>query len=242
MTGKVIGNSTAGFLILILPLALAMVILYSAWPLLLALTILSIGWKIWQRYQWKQWSQKINPYFNELIKENQGCLTAMDLALKAQMNGKAAQRFLAKKAEEYGAQSKEYEDKGTVYYFLTASALGSIFADSDPAWQLDEEEEETQETESQEVVNSSSSDVDTQEQSSMSNGQVATATVAKLQTAISELLQGELAHRLDVHSSTVGKRKLDKDFPQWSQHRDPEGIAWQYSVQKRVFEPLEAGK
>jgi hypothetical protein len=53
------------------------------------------------------------------------------------------------------------------------------------------------------------------------------------------LIQAELAKRLDVHSSTVGKRKSDPDFSEWSQSRDPEGIAWKYSPENKEFLPLE---
>jgi hypothetical protein len=37
------------------------------------------------------------------------------------------------------------------------------------------------------------------------------------------LKQTELAKRLDIHYNTIGKRKSESDFPQWSQKRDPEG-------------------
>lgn len=78
-------------------------------------------------------------FFNQLIKEHQGRLTPVDLSLKANLTGGAARRFLDQKAEEYGAQRKQMEDKGTIYYFLTASALGSILDDSEPLPLLQEE-------------------------------------------------------------------------------------------------------
>jgi hypothetical protein len=53
------------------------------------------------------------------------------------------------------------------------------------------------------------------------------------------LIQAELAKRLDVHSSTVGKRKSDPDFTEWSQSRDPEGIAWAYSPETKEFLAVE---
>ena len=268
MTGKVIENSATGILILIVPFAFIVVILYSAWPLLLALVALGITLKVWQKSQWQKWSQKINPHFNELIRENQGCITALDLSLKASITGSNAEYFLSKKAEEYGAQRKVYQDKGTVYYFLTASALGSIFEDSEPIWELDQEEASleqlsleaanipeivsnngTSESVSEEIVadlNPQSESVSekltqsTQNQSEShqeyTNGTSETSSPA---TAIaSSLLQGELAKRLDVHSSTVGKRKLDSDFSEWSQKKDPEGIAWKFSRRRKVFSPI----
>ena len=228
MTGKVLVNNTPGLLILIIPLAFVIVILYSAWPLLIALAVLAIALNVWQRYQWKQWSQKINPFFNELIRENQGCITAMDLSVKANLNGRDAQNFLAKKAEEYGAQRKDYRDKGTVYYFLTASALGSIFADSEPIWELDNEGESSANKVAATTISSSS-----QNTASLPN----TNTNQGLSSA---LIQGELAQRLNVHTATVGKRKMNPDFPEWTQKKDPDGIAWQYIPEEKTFTP--AGK
>jgi hypothetical protein len=321
MTGKVINSSAAGLLILILPFAFLSVLLYKAWPELLALFVIIVGFRIWQQYQWKQWSKQVNPFFNELIRENQGCLTALDLSLKANLSGSAAQRYLDKKAEEFGAQRRDYQDKGTVYYFLTANALGSIFEDSEPELELESESfistiptlpepvieaptlpepvikaptlpepvieaptlpepviekeshpslskssisellEPPEASEKEEVSSShsafSSTEIETalepmptpqQEQAksldekakSLDEKQDLWVDVPKQeQSTLQALIQAELAKRLDVHSSTVGKRKSDPDFPEWSQSRDPEGIAWIYSPETKEFLPTE---
>lgn len=282
MTGKVIDSSATGLLILILPFAFLIVLLFKAWPLLLALFIISISLKIWQQYQWKQWSKEVNPFFNQLIKENQGCLTALDLSMKANLSGSAAQRYLDKKAEEFGAQRQVYEDKGTVYYFLTASALGSIFDQSEPPLELESEsfasqaskfiEPLTQKEPNASESESSPSDFveplepSAEKEPSLSESGTAEIVEAleaipqseqehessldekedlwadspdKEQKASQSLIQAELAKRLDVHSSTVGKRKSDADFVEWSQSRDPEGIAWEYSSDTKEFFPVE---
>ena len=282
MTGKVIDSSATGLLILILPFAFLIVLLFKAWPLLLALFIISISLKIWQHYQWKQWSKEVNPFFNQLIKENQGCLTALDLSMKANLSGSAAQRYLDKKAEEFGAQRQVYEDKGTVYYFLTASALGSIFDQSEPPLELESESFASQASKfieplTQKEPNASESESSTSDfveplepsaEKEPSLSESATAEIVealeaipqseqehessldekedlwadspdKEQKASQSLIQAELAKRLDVHSSTVGKRKSDPDFAEWSQSRDPEGIAWEYSSDTKEFFPVE---
>jgi len=282
MTGKVIDSSATGLLILILPFAFLIVLLFKAWPLLLALFIISISLKIWQQYQWKQWSKEVNPFFNQLIKENQGCLTALDLSMKANLSGSAAQRYLDKKAEEFGAQRQVYEDKGTVYYFLTASALGSIFDQSEPPLELESESFASQASKfieplTQKEPNASESESSTSDfveplepsaEKEPSLSESATAEIVealeaipqseqehessldekedlwadspdKEQKASQSLIQAELAKRLDVHSSTVGKRKSDPDFAEWSQSRDPEGIAWEYSSDTKEFFPVE---
>lgn len=284
MTGKVIDSSATGILILILPFAFLIVLLFKAWPWLLALFIISISLKIWQHYQWKQWSKQVNPFFNQLIKENQGCLTALDLSMKANLSGSAAQRYLDRKAEEFGAQRRVYEDKGSVYYFLTASALGSIFDESEPPLELESEsfttqspklleplaqkepntsERESSPTDFVEPLEPSAPKEPSSSESAFSTAQIVEAlepmpqpqpehessldekedlwtdSPNQEQNASHSLIQAELAKRLDVHSSTVGKRKSDPDFAEWSQSKDPEGIAWEYSPDTKEFLPVE---
>lgn len=291
MTGKVIDSSPSSLLVLIIPIAFVIVLLFKAWPALLALLVFSIIFKLWQQYQWKRWSQKVNPYFNQLIKENQGCLTPLDLSIKANLTGSDARRYLEKKVEEFGARRQVYEDKGTVYYFLTASALGSIFDESEPLLDLEGdlvtptpglmESPLTPETptdslsDAQDRLESSlapetpESD-DAQEQAIASSDFSTTEIASNLepmpqsdqpdptvlldedldepddlwehserQPDSQSLIQAELAKRLDVHSSTVGKRKSDPDFSEWSQSRDPEGTAWEYSPITKEFLPME---
>jgi hypothetical protein len=242
MSGNVIDSSSRALLILILPIALLTVLFLKAWPLVVALLVITISFQVWQQYQWQQWSKQINPFFNRLIKDNQGCLTALDLSIKANISGAAAKQYLEKRAEEFGAQRQVYEDKGTVYYFLTANALGSIFDDSEPVVDLDSElvpgevvkriEALKPEEPTPEVGESSISEPPTPLESSAPQDQPASQS----------LIQGELAKRLDVHSSTVGKHKSDPDFPQWSQSRDPQGVAWEYSPETKEFSPIEQTK
>ena len=49
------------------------------------------------------------------------------------------------------------------------------------------------------------------------------------------LIQAELAKRLDLNSSTVGRRKSDPDFELWSMSKDPEGIAWRYDQDTKLY-------
>jgi hypothetical protein len=303
--------------------------------------------------------------------------------MKANLSGSAARLFLDRKAEEFAAQRREYEGKGTVYYFLTVSALGSLLEESEPPPELEDEDDiatltpelpapqlietltqkaphpspdhgdsssrdrqelseppigeesiasvevssaDKVEVDEEESVSSvevatpeesvSSVEVATPEESvspvevatteepvspvevatpeeSVSSVEVATPeeSVSSVEVATPEesvssvevtttdpveahlepwkpsqsepkellkekehlyqdaptqnqevykpLIQAELAKRLDVHSSTVGKRKSDEDFPEWSQSRDPEGIAWEYNPEAKEFVPIE---
>jgi hypothetical protein len=275
MTGNVLDRSSAGFLILILPLAFAVVILYQFWQFILALAVLIVGWKIWQEYQWQKWCEQINPYFNQIIKDNGGYVTFIDLTSKANLSPRTAKIFLNRKADEYGVVPKFLKDKGVlVYYFPTASALGSIFDASEPieeSQQAEEEEKELFPITTPETVSTSST---AKQQSKFSlrgiaqlarEAQNQTETASESTTAEDDevepattsdnlstndtqefiheggkkaLIQADLAKRLDLNSSTVGRRKTKPDFPEWSQSKDPDGIAWQYIEDKEIFVPL----
>lgn len=50
-------------------------------------------------------------------------------------------------------------------------------------------------------------------------------------------IQAELARRLHVSPSTIGKRKLKPDFSDWVRSKDPEGMSWRYSQVTKQFYP-----
>ena len=290
MTGKVFdGNPTpAAFLILILPLAAVIVLLYKAWMWVLGFVALIIVWKLVDNYQWQQWSAKINPLFNQLLQENQGQITPMDLSLKANLSAGSAKRFLARKAEEFGATSRELPEQGKVYYFITASTLGSILDDSEPVAEAPEEPEtfededdnieipQNNQQEPQPSSDSSSTaslsspfaqlaalkeerlqqDQPSPDPSSPSEIETSTPSEAQatptppVETPASSppepekkqkftLIQSDLAKRLDITPSTIGRRKTDANFAEWSQSKDPDGIAWKYLRKSKVFIPVD---
>ena len=273
MTGKVLDNNATGILVLIIPIAFVIIVVYKLWPFLLLLAILIVAWRIWQNYQWQQWSMQVNPYFNDLIKQNRGCLTPVDLSLKANLSARSARIFLERKAEEYGAQRKLVKDRGEVFYFLTAGALNTIFEDSEPLSTEDplsvkEEKEEYSSIKTPEFVESLAeakkpdklsikgiAQLAKQEQKLATTSKEAkadsptslektsdTKVAAKTKQEInplSALIQADLAKRLDLNSSTVGRRKSKPDFPEWSQSKDPEGIAWKYLKDKELFVPAD---
>lgn len=327
MTENLFEDNQKGLLLFILPLAVAIMFVYQFWYIIVAILILSLIWQIWQNYQWKQWSLQINPFFNELIIENQGRLTPLDLSVKANLSARSAQNFLDRKAQEYGAQKKVFQDQ-LIYYFLTANVLQSIFEDSEPLSLgatiakaeiltnfdddfVDDYEEEDQDYDQEDLTDETDLDQEDQEDQELGilslgsvldeidedeNEIIETTThhemsiqeMAKLvevkedsplppelqedelrETSIKNvaqlveldqpeninqnvnqtvqkpvnyqslrLKQNELAKRLDIHYNTIGKRKSDPDFPQWTQRRDPEGIAWEYLPKIRLFAPV----
>ncbi|MGB5896930.1 MAG: hypothetical protein WBG66_01905 [Geitlerinemataceae cyanobacterium] len=57
------------------------------------------------------------------------------------------------------------------------------------------------------------------------------------QTLDRPLIQAELARRLQVSASTIGKRKLKPDFTEWVRSKDPQGMSWRYSQVTKQFYP-----
>jgi len=294
MTGKIIDSGAPVALALIVPIALVLVVLYTAWPFILLVIALMIGWKIWENYQWQKLSQKVNPFFNQLVKENQGCLTQTDLSIKANLSAAVAKQFLEKKSEEYGAQRQHLNNKGTVYYFLTASAIGSMFEDSETLTNSESEEltpqkykssivdlepsesqplaseiaqlvdlepdrnvtkeQESQQFSHQSVDNLAASEKSDPEQKESIASQYSSVSDLDSSSESSQpestsenldrithqsLIQAELAKRLALNSSTVGRRKSDPDFPEWSKSKDPESIAWKYVPKTKMFVPVD---
>ena len=263
MTGKVLDNGSAGALVLILPLAFSFVILYMLWPFLLLIAAVIVAFKVWQNYQWRKWCESINPDFNQLIKENQGYLTPVDLAVKANLTARNAKIFLARKSNEYGTKPKTIPNRGLVYYFPTASALGSIFDDSEPeaavnSYPLAAKDSsklsvrdiaqiaKQEQNESDSIATDSESSVApaTEAESTSSTATISksddssTTEQSTAMDAAQSLIQAELAKRLDLNSSTVGRRKSDPDFAEWSQSKDPEGVAWKYEPDTKLFVPV----
>ncbi|MEH2181268.1 hypothetical protein [Nostoc sp.] len=237
MSEKPIEDNGKAFLVLLLPISFLIIFLVATWRILLAVILLVIAFKLWQEYQWQQWTHRVNPIFHQLVRENQGRLTPMDLAIRGNFPGTTAKRYLDTKASEFGASIVNSEEAGQSYYFITASILGNILDSSEPVKELpaqpvtktarsllappttQEEEPETESLPQQ-----------THEEAKLS---------LEKQLVFGSLIQSELAKRLNVYSSTVYKRRNDPEFPEWSRSRDPDGIAWSYSEKAKEFFPLE---
>jgi hypothetical protein len=239
-------DSADSFLILILPVALAITFLFSTWRLLLAIAGFVALLNIFQRYRWQKWSKTLNPTFHKLIQENQGRITTLDLAMRANLSAAKAKRYLDYKAAEFGARVLEPENGSSGYFFVTARTLGSIFDDSEPPLSLPEPEfeqktlvEDLPALEENQVQEPEENEVATPEQTTIAEAETSSPdTPTHVQVAPESLLQSELAKRLDVNSSTVYKHRSNPDFAEWSRSRDPEGIAWEYSSEEKRFFPI----
>jgi hypothetical protein len=248
MSEKTLESNGKAFLVLLLPISFLVIFLVSTWRFLLALIVLSIGLRIWQEYQWQQWCQRVNPIFSQLVRENQGKITPMDLAIRGNFPGPTAKRYLDGKASEFGASLLPAPEGGEIYYFITASILGNILDSSEPVRQLAPQVVATQARSllapPEAIVAEPATEVETEPQETEAElpppvtHQEVKPNLER-QLVFGSLIQSELAKRLNVYSSTVYKRRNDPDFPEWSRSRDPDGIAWSFSEKTKEFFPLE---
>ncbi|WP_066380382.1 hypothetical protein [Anabaena sp. CA = ATCC 33047] len=241
MSEKTIEGNGKGFLVLLLPISFVIIFLVTAWKFLLSLLVLLIALNVWQQYQWQQWCQRVNPTFSQLLRENQGKITPVDLAMRGNFPGAKAKRYLDSKASEFGASILPTEEGGEVYYFITGNVLGNILDSSEPVKPV-AMPPLTQEARSllapppptPEPIAAEPEE----ELPAPAVNQAAKPDLAK-QLVFGSLIQSELAKRLNVYSSTVYKRRNDPDFPEWSRSRDPDGIAWTFEEKTKEFFPLE---
>ncbi|AFY35127.1 hypothetical protein [Calothrix sp. PCC 7507] len=239
MSEKLIEANGKGFLVLLLPISFLIIFLVTTWKVLLALTVLLTGINIFQWYQWQQWCNQVNPTFHQMIRESQGKITPIDLAMKGNFSGTTAKRYLDTKASEFGASILNSPEGGEVYYFITSSILGDILDSSEPDKEL--AARPVAKTAGTLLV----SPPPNPELEEPDNESLPPATHEEVkiplekQLVFGSLIQSELAKRLNVYSSTVYKRRNDPDFSEWSRSRDPDGIAWSFSRKNKEFFPLE---
>jgi hypothetical protein len=192
-----------------------------------------IGFQLFSWYQWEHWRQQVDPIFNQLVKENQGKITPIDLAIKGNFSGTKAKKYLDSKATEFSASIINSQEGGQSYYFITASVLGDIFNSSEPVKEISEQP--LPKTARLLLAKPPSREQELETELPPEEPQRS----LEKQLVFGSLIQSELAKRLNVYSSTVYKRRNDPDFSEWTRNRDPDGIAWTYSHKVKEFFPLE---
>ncbi|MCD8485553.1 hypothetical protein QPK87_11845 [Kamptonema cortianum] len=201
----------------IVPVALLIGLIAVAWQWILVgigAIALGLSWKHLERRK-REKQAFLKAVFYQLVQANQGYVTSLDLAVKADISGEEAQRYLQECAQEFSADV-EVSDRGTlIYCFSTA---------------------QTTATETQFATLSQ-----TEFESNIERQLAELKTRTPVTTVLKPLIQSELAKRFNVHPSTISKKKLNPDFPDWSRTQDPEGIAWGYTAETRLFAPIPKG-
>jgi len=253
MTGRVLEPNSKGLLVLILPLGVLMVLVYKAWRLILLVAFLAIAYISWDTYQWQKKCQQIDPVFGQLLKNNQGIITQADLLSSGIAKGPAARRYLEDKVQEYGAHQRTVQGI-KAYYFITATTLGNILDDSEPETpqllassappvQMPEPAASVVPT-AVEVAPATTSPfaqlAEIKEERNRQNVDLENPPKPAVLTVAQTLIQSELAKRLDTTSSTIARRKESPDFEDWTRTKDPEGWAWSYDPETKLFQTFSS--
>lgn len=258
-----------GNLALLLPIAVGIFLMSASWRVCLVLAGVSgAGW-IWRYYhhQHQKRLTQLNSVFYQLIQENQGRLTTLDLAMKTQLPGDLVQKYLEKRAREFSANFEVTEQGGILYYFQTAQGVQTDptlinLAETQPLDLSDHSdldlkdllppEDSAPKTELSlpSFLNSSESVKSQILPPEIQAKLVSPKTVPSLPdekiesvhpgvnyTNLIGLSQSDLAKRLQVHPNTISKRKSKADFSQWSREKDPESMSWHYSPETKKFYP-----
>jgi len=237
MTQTNMENYGKSFLVIIAPISFLIIVVLNTWKFLLIGLLLMMSLHLWQKYRWEKWCDQVNPLFYELIEENQGKISSVDLAIRGNFPGDDAKRYLEKKAKEFGTNPVDSETDSPYYYFITGSILGEILdgseSDMKPVGRAVTKEARSLLSPPVVVLEGKEGDKEGQ-----ITNRLETKSLEK-QLAFGSLIQSELAQRLGVYSSTVYKRRNDPDFSEWTRSRDPDGIAWSYSRKNREFFPMD---
>lgn len=220
-------------------LGLGLLMLSLSWRLFVVITMgTGLTWIISYYYkQHKQQQDFLNTLFYQLIEKNQGHITALDLAMKSQLSGKVVQEFLDERGKEFGAELEITEQGGLLYYFPTAMSLVDGERKQEVEIPADQVLGCNDQLISEEIIEKFSNSwapVNGNLKFNLENYQFKSTSKA----VDLFLTQKELATRLNVHASTISKRKTKPDFSQWSGQKDPESVSWKYIKEQRRFLPI----
>ena len=235
-----------GYLTVIIPISFGVIATLESWRFLLAIALIGgVGWA-WKRYQRQQQHKlaHLDAIFYQLIQENQGRVTALDLAMNAKFSGTQVQRYLDERAKEFAAEFEVTEQGGIIYYFQTAQSLNKT-EDYDLVNGLpltvNPPLEDTLKRSDEAIIKKLSInpvEVRSQQEEKRKSPQLFPLSPGKeVEKSQILLTQVELANRLNVHPTTVSKWKVKAEFSEWSCQRDPEAIAWQYCMENKRFFP-----
>ncbi len=244
------GNSSetktgkGGYFALLISISVLLLLLKSTLPVLLTLVGGTGAWQIWKRFQKLQQEQTayLDAIFYRLIRENQGRITPLDLAMNTKLPAQEVQDYLDRRATEFAAHFDITEQGGILYYFETVQSFNTAAAIAPSessvleAEILPPSEEFNSQTEPEQQTPSPPQ--------KQKKGDILlfpvppTSSPETVESVPSGLNQIELAKRLQVHPSTLSKWKKKPQFREWSSQKDPNAIAWYFSQKAKRFYPI----
>lgn len=217
---KKIESSTGGYLTLVIPIAFGVAAILAAGRIFLPLAIVTgVGWAL-KRYWLLQQNKlaQLNAVFYRLIQENQGRITTLDLAMKANVSGAEAQNYLDGRSKEFSAHFEVTDQGGMLYFFETAFPA----VPGEPRTLVERKPSVPAAPALPKIYSSSPTQ----------------SFIIESQNRLAPMTQAELARRFNVHANTVSKWKSKPEFTEWSRGKDPAGIAWKYEPEQKRFSPL----
>lgn len=102
-------------------------------PVLIAVSIVALGYWIWRsvqkhRQRHRRRQNRLNQQFYQLIKRQQGRVSALDFAMYAQIDGIAAQDYLNQQAQSFSAYCETTIQGDIVYVFNQAAMNQPIYS------------------------------------------------------------------------------------------------------------------
>ncbi|MGF1493207.1 MAG: hypothetical protein ACFBSC_12295 [Microcoleaceae cyanobacterium] len=182
-------------------------------------------WRFW-RYQQRQEQDKLaylDEIFYQLVQENQGQVTPLDLAMKSRLSGSEVQQYLEQKAIEFSAQFEITEEGAIIYRFQTAQALK-------PGGKKTK-------TRTERMAKPALTPIPPKVPQDIKLFPIPRSSENRPSLPPC-LNQSELAKRLQVHPKTLSRWKTRPQFQQWSAEKDPDNIEWNYSPETRNFLPV----
>ncbi|MEN9216553.1 MAG: hypothetical protein Q6K90_04415 [Gloeomargarita sp. HHBFW_bins_162] len=77
-----------------------------------------VGWVVlwlWQQWTWQRQQQKLETVFYDLLKQQKGKITLIQLVTESRINPEVARKFLTEKAQFFGAVI-DTDARGNDYY------------------------------------------------------------------------------------------------------------------------------
>lgn len=219
---KPLTKNSQSHLIALIPILIVIGVVSLVWREILLGGLAIYGWRVWSQQQQNKLAHQayLKELFYELIQENRGCVTHLDWAIKANLTSDKAREYLKARAEEFSAELDLNEQGALVYRFSIERSPQTLEKKGDrPPQQTIE-------------VSPIVADEPSLEK------EVTPIGVKPSVVAIEPLIQSQLAKRLNVHPSTLSKKKIKPDFSEWSRSQDPEGIAWKYLKDEKQFFPF----